>query len=99
MNRRGFLGGLLAVFAKVKLPWPFRRKARVITGTKCVIRVNGQVVGTFENIEFKPYDDLKPAYILGRYEPPMDFSKPITCEVKGWRVIENNLDKLDADPS
>ncbi len=67
-------------------------KAKTVSGARCKLYVNGQIVGIFSSVSYGVTYDASPIYILGRYNAAelvytgMDVVN-VTCT--GFRVMDN----------
>jgi hypothetical protein len=63
---------------------------KVVSGARCKVSIDGQVVGIFNSISYGLSYDTQPVYILGRFTAAeIDYTAQevvgVTCT--GWRVI------------
>lgn len=66
-------------------------KAKILTGARAKILINGNLVGLFANCSWSIRQDKAPAYILGRYNPAEitpTSQEPVTISLTGYRVVD-----------
>lgn len=66
-------------------------KAKILTGARAKVSINGNIVGLFANCSWSIRQDKAPAYILGRYNPAEitpTSQEPVTISLTGYRVVD-----------
>ena len=66
-------------------------KAKILTGARAKISINGSTVGLFANCSWSIRQDKAPAYILGRYNPAEitpTSQEPVSMSLTGYRVVD-----------
>ena len=66
-------------------------KAKILTGARAKVLVNGNPVGLFANCSWSVRQGKDPAYILGRYNPAEitpTSQEPVTLSLTGYRVVD-----------
>lgn len=76
--------------------------AKVMTGARAKVSVNGKPVGIFNNISYGQTFSADPIYILGAYGPVETVytaQDAINIQCSGWRVIDHGPHAEAAMPS
>lgn len=72
-------------------------KAKILTGARAKILINGQVVGLFSNCTWSINQDKVPNFILGRYNPaeitPVS-QEAVSINLRGYRVVDSGPYKV-----
>jgi len=66
-------------------------KAKILTGARAKVSINGNTVGLFANCSWSIRQDKAPAYILGRYNPAEitpTSQEPVSLSLTGYRVVD-----------
>lgn len=66
-------------------------QAKIFTGARAKVSINGNTVGLFANCNWSVRQDKAPAYILGRYNPAEitpTSQEPVTLSLTGYRVVD-----------
>lgn len=72
-------------------------KAKILTGARAKVLINGAVVGLFANCSWSITQDKVPAYILGRYSPAEitpTSQEPVRMSLTGYRVVDSGPYKV-----
>jgi len=66
-------------------------QAKILTGARAKVSINGNTVGLFANCSWSIRQDKAPAYILGRYNPAEitpTSQEPVSMSLTGYRVVD-----------
>lgn len=66
--------------------------AKILTGARAKVSINGNIVGLFANCSWSIRQDKSPAYILGRYNPAEitpTSQEPVSLSLTGYRVVDS----------
>ncbi len=66
-------------------------KAKILTGARAKVLINGQLVGLFSNCSWSIRQGKDPAFVLGRYNPAEIIpttQEPVTISLQGYRVVD-----------
>lgn len=66
-------------------------RARILTGARAKVLVNGQLVGLFSQCTWSIRQGKDPAFILGRYNPAEivpTTQEPVQISLSGYRVVD-----------
>lgn len=72
-------------------------KAKILTGARAVVEINGNAVGLFANCNWSIRQGKDPQYILGRYNPAEitpTSQEPVSLQLTGYRVVESGPYKV-----
>jgi hypothetical protein len=75
--------------------------SKTITGSRAVVRVNGNIVGIFETCTFNRSYGTEAIHLLGRYSPSeiaYTSAEAVTLSCSGFRVAGNGVHVLPAVP-
>jgi len=67
-------------------------RAKILTGARAKIAIDGNVVGLFANCSWSIRQDKSPAYILGRFNPAEitpTSQEPVSLSLTGYRVVDS----------
>jgi len=72
-------------------------KAKVLTGARAKVLINGNLVGLFANCTWSIRQDKQPLFILGRYNPAEitpTSQEPVSLSLTGYRVVDSGPYKV-----
>ena len=72
-------------------------KAKILTGARAKVLINGQVVGLFSNCTWSLNQDKIPNFILGRFSPAEitpTSQEAVNINLRGYRVVDSGPYKV-----
>jgi hypothetical protein len=72
-------------------------QAKILTGARAKVSINGVTVGLFANCSWSVRQDKSPAYILGRFNPAEitpTSQEPVSLSLTGYRVVDSGPYKV-----